>query len=89
MREAFAKNKSVTFQGDGLEDFKHIPFITIDNDDSKDLDQTVYVEKTAEGGYKVYYAIADASYFVETNSKLDQEAKKKGLTTYLPHHPYT
>ncbi|MFK7871546.1 MAG: ribonuclease catalytic domain-containing protein [Oligoflexales bacterium] len=70
---------------DSLEDWRHIPFVTIDNDDSKDLDQAVAIKKDLEnGGYVVHYAIADTAYFLTPGSALEAEAKKRCLTSYLP-----
>lgn len=65
-------------------DLTHLPFVTIDYEQSKDLDQALYIEKHTRGSYTVHYAIADASYFVRPGTALDQEARKRGETTYLP-----
>lgn len=66
-----------------LNDYTHLPFVTIDNDDSRDLDQAVYVEKTAHG-YKICYAIADASFYVKPGSALFSESIRRGASYYLP-----
>ena len=66
-----------------LNDYTHLPFVTIDNDDSRDLDQAVYVEKTAQG-YKICYAIADASFYVKPGSALFSESIRRGASYYLP-----
>ena len=66
-----------------LNDFTSLPFVTIDNDGSKDLDQAVYVEKN-DSGYKIYYAIADASYYVKPGSALFRESIRRGASYYLP-----
>lgn len=91
MEEVGRKAQSFLLQKDdeeGLADLRHLPFITIDGDESKDLDQALYIQKLPDGGYQVYYAIADASSFVEENSSLDKEAADRTLTTYLPHKNY-
>ncbi|NRA44715.1 MAG: RNB domain-containing ribonuclease [Oligoflexales bacterium] len=69
----------------GLEDFTDLDFVTIDNDHSKDLDQAVYInfDETSET-YRVYYAIADASYFSVPGTSLDKEASERVFTSYLP-----
>ena len=64
------------------------PFITIDPDDAKDLDDAIYIEKdTSEnnpGGFLLYVAIADVSFFVKPGSIIDEEALKRGNSTYFP-----
>ncbi len=70
---------------EGLEDLTALPFVTIDNEDSKDLDQALYVERSQEGGgYVVWYALADAAHFVRPGSALFREALKRGASFYLP-----
>lgn len=74
----------------GLEDYTHLPFITIDNDTSKDLDQAMYIEKdAAKSQYTVYYAIADGDFFLKQAEELDRAAQIRIFTTYLPfsNHP--
>jgi VacB/RNase II family 3'-5' exoribonuclease len=60
------------------------PFITIDNPTSKDLDQAMCLERRADGGYDVHYAIADVAYFIREGSAIDREAQRRGETVYLP-----
>ncbi|MGL4863611.1 MAG: ribonuclease R, partial [Cetobacterium sp.] len=64
-------------------DLRHLPIITIDGDDAKDLDDAVYVEKLDNGYYKLIVAIADVSHYIPTGSKLDKEAEKRGNSVYL------
>ncbi len=66
-----------------LRDYSALPFVTIDNDGSKDLDQAVYVSKK-ENGFIIYYAIADASYYVKPGSALFKESIRRGASYYLP-----
>ncbi len=61
-----------------------IPFVTIDNADSRDLDQAVHVAPEPEGGFLVSYALADASYYVAPGSALFREALRRGASYYLP-----
>jgi exoribonuclease R len=68
-----------------------IPLVTIDPPESMDLDQALYVERT-EGGYRVYYAIADVAAFVTAGDPIDLEANRRGETLYgadakIPLHP--
>ena len=53
-----------------LRDLDHLPFVTIDNDDSRDLDQALFIEPLADGAHNVWYALADAAYYVRPGSAL-------------------
>lgn len=68
-----------------LHDYTHLPFVTIDNEGSKDLDQAVYVE-TCGSGFLIYYAIADASYYIRPGAALFREALKRGASYYFPDY---
>ena len=66
-----------------LVDLRHLAFITIDNADSRDLDQALHIERTADG-YLVRYALADAAWYVRPGSALFEEALRRGASYYLP-----
>ncbi len=66
-----------------LTDLTHLPFVSIDEETSKDLDQAVVVESTPTG-FTVWYAIADAAHFVRPGMALWDEAMARGSTAYLP-----
>lgn len=65
------------------EDLTGIPFVTIDPPGARDLDQALHIE-TRDGGYRVWYAIADVAAFVPPGGPMDLEAKERGLTMYGP-----
>ncbi|WP_022867334.1 RNB domain-containing ribonuclease [Schaalia vaccimaxillae] len=73
-------------------DATHIPFVTIDPEGSRDLDQAVHFHRirpddatAPEGGaVLITYAIASLATFVPAGSALDQEVRSRGLTVYLP-----
>jgi ribonuclease R len=66
------------------EDFRELPFVTIDGATSKDLDQALFVEKRPNGDYCVHYALADAAFFVPKGSALFRHALLRGASLYLP-----
>ena len=70
-----------------LEDLRHLPFVTIDEPTSKDLDQALFVEHH-DGGFRVWYAIADAAHFVHPDrvpgKALLTESLRRGSTFYMP-----
>ncbi len=66
-----------------LVDRTDLPFVTIDNEDSRDLDQALFVEAD-DGGLVVWYAIADPAYFVSPGTALFEAALEAGTSFYLP-----
>lgn len=61
--------------------------ISIDGDDSKDLDDAISVFKY-DNYYKLYVHIADVSHYVEKGSSLDKEAFKRCTSVYFPGSVY-
>lgn len=69
------------------EDVRHIPLVTIDGADARDFDDAVFAEKRSEkegGGFHLIVAIADVAHYVRANTALDNEAYKRGNSTYFP-----
>lgn len=65
-------------------DLRDRPFVTIDGEDARDFDDAVYAEKRRFGGWRLYVAIADVSYYVRPGTALDEEAIKRGNSVYFP-----
>ena len=65
-------------------DCRHIPFVTIDGEDAKDFDDAVFCEKRPAGGWTLYVAIADVSFYVLPGTALDREAYHRGNSVYFP-----
>jgi exoribonuclease R len=65
-------------------DDRDIPFVTIDPNGSKDLDQAVHVESLDHDAFRVHYAIADVAAFVAPGGALDEESHRRGMTLYCP-----
>jgi ribonuclease R len=68
-------------------DLRSLPLVTIDGADAKDFDDAVYAESDLdprnEGGWRAVVAIADVSYYVQPEYRLDQEAQKRGNSVYF------
>lgn len=64
-------------------DLREKEIFTIDGEDAKDLDDAVAVEKLKNGNYLLNVSIADVSYYVKENSKLDNEAIIRGTSIYM------
>jgi ribonuclease R len=72
---------------EGREDLRHLPLPTIDPEDARDHDDAVWVERApvdGHSGFRAWIAIADVSTYVTPGSALDEEAKQRGCSVYLP-----
>ena len=73
---------------DGREDWRGMPFVTIDPPDAKDHDDAVHAVPDPDpknpGGHLVSVAIADVAHYVRPGSALDREAVRRGNSVYFP-----
>ncbi|QJC31905.1 exoribonuclease II [Enterobacteriaceae endosymbiont of Donacia versicolorea] len=65
-------------------DLTKLCFITIDNHDTKDIDDAIYIEEKSSKELLVYVAIADPSAYIKKDSKIDKIASQRMFTNYLP-----
>ena len=56
---------------------------TIDPDDARDFDDAICLQRAGAGRWKLWVHIADVSHYVKAGSPLDQEAKRRGNSSYL------
>ncbi|MEN1515421.1 RNB domain-containing ribonuclease, partial [Pseudomonas aeruginosa] len=68
----------------GRVDLRDLPLVTIDGEDARDFDDAVYCEKKRGGGWRLWVAIADVSYYVRPPTPLDREARNRGTSVYFP-----
>jgi ribonuclease R len=59
---------------------------TIDPDDAKDYDDAISLRQLDDGNWELGVHIADVSFFVKSGTPLDEEAVKRGNSTYFPGH---
>ena len=58
--------------------------ITIDNQETLDYDDAISFEKLSENRFKIGVHISDVCHWIQPGSFLDEEARERGLTLYLP-----
>ena len=63
-------------------DLRALPWISIDNDDSKDLDQLTVAELLPDNNVKILVAVADVDNLVKKNSAIDYHAGQNTTTIY-------
>ena len=66
------------------EDWRKVPFVTIDPPDAKDHDDAVHAEPNGKSGFVISVAIADVAHYVTPGSALDREAIVRGNSVYFP-----
>ncbi len=70
-------------RGEGAaRDLRSLPWCSIDNDDSRDLDQLTVAEAMPGGAIKVLVAIADVDALVRKFSALDEHARQNTTSVY-------
>ncbi|HEY1172243.1 MAG TPA: ribonuclease R [Verrucomicrobiae bacterium] len=67
----------------GREDCREHLVITIDPDDAKDFDDAICLQRVSQTQWKLWVHIADVSHYVKPGTQLDDQARKRGNSTYL------
>lgn len=70
------------------EDLSDTPFVTIDSESTRDMDDALYVAK-CDTGWSLTIAIADPGALIEAGSALDKAAFERANTAYLPGQAVT
>ena len=69
--------------GDGpVPDLRNLLWASIDNDDSRDLDQLSVAETLPGGAMKILVAVADVDALVKKGSAIDEHARQDTTSVY-------
>ena len=70
------------------EDLTALHFVTIDSESTQDMDDALYIEKieqnSAQTGWRLVVAIADPTAYIALDSQIEQDARQRCFTNYLP-----
>jgi VacB/RNase II family 3'-5' exoribonuclease len=69
-------------QGPAIKDLRHLLWASIDNDDSRDLDQLSAAEPLPGGAVRIWVAIADVDALVARGSPIDDHARCNTTSVY-------
>src|SRR5215218_8603938 len=59
-----------------VEDLRARLWFSIDNDDTKDIDQLTFAEQINEELFRIYIAVADVTFIVKKDTALDLHAQQ-------------
>lgn len=66
-----------------IRDMRELPWCSIDNDDSRDLDQLTFAEKIGkDGGVRIFIAVADVDSLVKKETPIDLRAQHNTTSVY-------
>ncbi len=65
-----------------IRDLSMLPWCSIDNDDSRDLDQLTASELLPKGGVRIFVAVADVDALVKKGSPIDDHARLNTTSVY-------
>lgn len=67
----------------GRVDCRRHRVVTIDPDDAKDFDDAICLDRVSPDQWRLWVHIADVSHYVKPATALDEEARRRGNSTYL------
>jgi exoribonuclease-2 len=74
--------QAASLGGNAIRDLRGLLWASIDNDDSRDLDQLSVAESLSNGAVKVLVAIADVDSLVTKGSAIDEHARANTTSVY-------
>ncbi len=82
LREVEGISRAATGSGADIRDLRGLLWASIDNDDSRDLDQLSVAERLPGNGLKVWVAVADVDALVRRASPIDAHARINTTSVY-------
>ena len=74
--------------GADIRDLRGLPWCSIDNDESKDLDQLSVALDGGDGSVRIFVAIADVDSLVDKGTPIDGHAAQNTASVYVAGHVY-
>ena len=84
MAEANRITKAAATSGADVRDLRDLKWASIDNDDSRDLDQLTVAQPMADGTVRILVAISDVDALVKKDSAIDGHAWTNTTSVYTP-----
>lgn len=75
--------------GADIRDLTALPWCSLDNDDSRDLDQLTAIERLSGRERRVYVAVADVDALVKPGSPIDEHAQHNTTSVYTSARVFT
>jgi len=69
--------------GDSRKDLTHIPVMTIDGQGTLDFDDAISIEEMGDS-FRLGVHIVDVGHFIQKSDVVDQEARLRGSSIYMP-----
>ncbi|MRD45680.1 RNB domain-containing ribonuclease [Caenimonas koreensis] len=82
LREADASRQSPAERGGDIRDLRDLPWFSIDNDDTRDLDQLSVAHALPDGPTRLMVAVADVDTKVRAGSAVDLHARHNTTSVY-------
>jgi exoribonuclease-2 len=75
LRQLAAIGRPAEDSSPDIRDLRHLLWASIDNDNSRDLDQLTVADTTSQGAVRIFVAIADVDAVVKPDSPIDGHAR--------------